>query len=76
MPVFAFSAPGFTWSRSWSKRSESLYITTMADKMNFKMRREDGILEPALSSIPTDAPGARPIKRSGRDKERRGLLRS
>jgi hypothetical protein len=25
----------------------------MADKMNFKMRREDGILGPALSSIPT-----------------------
>ncbi len=48
----------------------------MADKMNFKMRREDGILEPALSSIPTGATGARPIKRSGQDKERPALVRS
>ena len=76
MPGFVFSTPGFIWSRSESRRSESLYITTMADKMNFKMRLEDGMLEPALSSIPTGAASARAIKRSGQDKERRALVRS
>jgi hypothetical protein len=66
----------FTWSRPQSRRSESFYITTMADKMNFKMRRGDAILEAALSSVPAGETGARPIRRSGQDKERHAQVRS
>ena len=53
-----------------------MYITTRADKMNFKLKREDGVLETAGSSVPAGATGAGPIKRSGQDKERHALVRS